>query len=309
MSVYKGEGGLRSSVESILQQTLSCFEFIIINDGAPDASREHLGEIASRDSRIRLIDQPNQGLTASLIRGCNLARGEFIARQDVGDISLPHRLERQVAFLDRNPDAVVAGCWVQRIAPRGELLDVLQFPDDIDQATKQFLEQGRAPTHTATMFRRDEYLRAGGYRAAFRAAQDHDLWYRMCELGRIGYCGEVLFHWRLDYGGISAAVPKHQRRLAELAKRCAQARAAGLSEQPWLKLAQGRSRALEFRRSNFWSRREAAGRTGYFVGSMLLAQGDRRGVDYLWKAVRNAPWHVRAWLRLLSSSKRTMDRS
>ena len=98
MSVYNETSYLRQSVQSILDQTFLNFEFVIINDGSTDDTQKILETFA--DPRIRIIRQPNTGLTKALNRGLKLCRGEFIARIDADDLSMPDRLEQQLAFLN-----------------------------------------------------------------------------------------------------------------------------------------------------------------------------------------------------------------
>src|SRR4030042_1971241 len=100
MSVYNGEKYLKEAVESILNQTFRDFEFIIINDGSTDGTGAILASYQQKDARIRIYNQENQGLIASLNRGCQLARGEYIARMDADDISLPQRLQRQLDYME-----------------------------------------------------------------------------------------------------------------------------------------------------------------------------------------------------------------
>src|SRR5262245_6785124 len=92
MSVYNGASNLPATINSILSQEGVALEFIVVNDGSTDKTGEILDDYARRDNRVRVIHQKNTGLTRGLIRGCDAARGEFIARQDAGDISLPERL-------------------------------------------------------------------------------------------------------------------------------------------------------------------------------------------------------------------------
>ena len=91
MSIYNGERYLSQTIESILSQENVDMEFIIIDDGSTDSSSELLNDWAKKDKRIRLFAQSNQGLTKALIKGCAVAEGKYIARQDCGDISLPTR--------------------------------------------------------------------------------------------------------------------------------------------------------------------------------------------------------------------------
>src|SRR5215472_9201923 len=100
MPVYNGEKHLREAIDSILSQTFRDFEFLIINDGSTDGSVEIIASY--RDPRILLVhNEKNLGLIATLNRGMDLARGEYITRMDCDDISLPRRLEKQVAFMER----------------------------------------------------------------------------------------------------------------------------------------------------------------------------------------------------------------
>jgi glycosyltransferase involved in cell wall biosynthesis len=85
--VYNGAFCLAKTLDSILSQEGVEFEFIVVNDGSSDKSGQILNDYAQRDSRLRIIHQENTGLTRALIRGCDAVRGEFIARQDAGDIS------------------------------------------------------------------------------------------------------------------------------------------------------------------------------------------------------------------------------
>lgn len=110
MPVYNGEKHLREAIESILGQTFSDFEFLIINDASTDSSRDII--LSYKDSRIKLIDnEENLGLSASINKGIKLAQGQYIARMDADDISLPKRFQKQVEFMDRNPDIGVCGSW------------------------------------------------------------------------------------------------------------------------------------------------------------------------------------------------------
>ena len=103
MSVFNGQSYLKEAIESILNQTFEDFEFLIINDASKDNSLRIIQSFD--DSRIKLVhNSDNIGLTKSLNKGIDLAKGEFIARMDCDDISLPERLSMQVSFIDKNPD-------------------------------------------------------------------------------------------------------------------------------------------------------------------------------------------------------------
>ena len=116
MSVYNGERYLRESVDSILNQTYTDFEFIIIDDGSTDSTQSIIEEYSAKDKRI-ITMQNNQRihLTKSLNLGLKKARGVYIARQDADDISLPERLQTQITYMENNEDIGILGTSVELI--------------------------------------------------------------------------------------------------------------------------------------------------------------------------------------------------
>jgi glycosyltransferase involved in cell wall biosynthesis len=102
MSVFNGQAFLSEAVESILQQTLRDFEFVVIDDGSTDGTGDILSTFVERDKRMRVFRQENQGRPKSLNDGIALASGKYIARMDADDIALPDRLGKQVDFMERN---------------------------------------------------------------------------------------------------------------------------------------------------------------------------------------------------------------
>lgn len=107
MAVKDGEEQISRSIQSLLDQTFSDFELIIINDGSTDGTLSIIESF--KDPRIRVYSQLNQGVAISANRGLSLARGRYIARQDHDDFSFPDRLEKQVAFLDKFPEVLSIG--------------------------------------------------------------------------------------------------------------------------------------------------------------------------------------------------------
>ena len=162
---------LAEAVQSVLTQTFSDFEFVIINDGSTDNSSQILKQF--NDPRIRIIDQTNRGLIASLNKGIELSQGQYIARMDVDDRCEPDRFALQVRFLDRNPQiALLGGAIAMMDEPGNPLVAHIDFP-----LTHQELwaSIGRAPwvfCHPAVMYRRDAAMEVGMYRADFQHAED-----------------------------------------------------------------------------------------------------------------------------------------
>ncbi|MGE5296962.1 MAG: glycosyltransferase family 2 protein [Solirubrobacterales bacterium] len=197
MPVYNAERYVAEAVESILAQTLTDFEFLIIDDGSTDGSLTILKRYAARDSRIRLVSRPNTGYLVALNEGIGLARSESIARMDADDVSSPGRFAAQFDYLRDHPECLAVGCGVLLIDSDGQPLCEWTNPEsheEIDEAHLHGL--GGAIAHPATMFRRGILLAIGGYRLEMEFAEDLDLFLRLSEYGRLANVPRVLFRYR-----------------------------------------------------------------------------------------------------------------
>jgi glycosyltransferase involved in cell wall biosynthesis len=119
MPLYNTERYVAEAVESILSQTCPKFEFLIADAGSTDSSRAIVERYGAKDTRIRLWTNPGTSPQERLNEMLDQAQGEFVARMDADDVALPERFERQVAFLQANPDHVVVGSQVLVIDPEG----------------------------------------------------------------------------------------------------------------------------------------------------------------------------------------------
>jgi len=294
MSVRNGECTLRDSVGSVLSQEGIELEFIIVDDGSTDASGAILDELAARDSRIRVVHQANTGLTRALIRGCAMARGAYIARQDCGDLSLPGRFLTQLPLMDANPGAALASCGTRIVGPKGEhLYDVAIPPGEATALLRaDVASRVRGPWHGSAVFRRDFYQRVGGYREEFYFAQDLDLWTRLAAHAEHVVSPAVLYQASFTPGSISGAHRRRQEQCKRLIVECAARRRAGLDERELLERA---SRIVPGRQRG--GRYEVAA-ASYFIGMCLRARGDARARDYFQAALRANPLHVKSFLRL-----------
>lgn len=195
MSVYNGEKFLGQAIDSILGQTFTDFEFIIINDGSIDRTGEILQNYQMRDHRIRIYTQQNSGLIASLNRGCKLARGVYIARMDADDVSLPQRLARQVSFLECHPQVGVVGTGVQIIDNRGNPLYIYHFPTS-PNLLKWALALFNPISHPTVMMKRSLVQQVGGYHPDMLIAEDYDLWWRLSKITQLANIPETLLYLR-----------------------------------------------------------------------------------------------------------------
>ncbi len=225
MAVHNARRYLERGLRSVLRQTFPDFEFIIVDDGSTDGSRRLLERWARRDARIRLISRENRGLTRSLNEALSLARGEFVARMDADDVSLPTRFALQLDYLARHPEYVAVGGEVLLVDPEGWPIGFRGHPrahDDIDRWLLQ--ANGGALTHPAVMMRASALREIGGYREKFPVAQDLDLFLRLAETGRLANLPEILLQWRQSRHSVNATKHHAWRDMKRMALEDAMAR-------------------------------------------------------------------------------------
>ena len=196
MAVRDGGPYLEQAVDSILAQTFTDFEFVIIDDGSTDATLEMLQRYQEADRRVRVHHQEHAGLTASLNRACGRARGAYLARMDADDVAFPARLERQVEFLDRHPPVALVGSAVVRIDEQGREIKRSDCPTSHAEIVRALAEYN-CFTHPTVMLRKDMLEAVGGYREAYRQAQDYDLWLRLAERHELANLADPLLYYRV----------------------------------------------------------------------------------------------------------------
>lgn len=200
MGVYNAEEDLKSSIESILNQTYEDFELIIINDGSTDSSREIIEAYAQKDARIHLVNQENMGLTKALNKGIAVSRGKYIARQDADDVSYPHRLKKQIDLMESNEAIVLSGSNCDDLYADGSTGEWGAYaPDELQKVV--FLKTPFA--HSTIMMRADICKELGGYDENFKTSQDMELWMRFAKKGMLAMIEEPLIQRKIVAGSIS----------------------------------------------------------------------------------------------------------
>lgn len=197
MSVYNCELFVADAIESIFGQTFADYEFIIIDDGSTDTTTDILKKYAKKDRRVRLYHQKNMGLITALNRGCKKARGQYIARMDADDISLPERFEKQIGFMDKHPDIGVLGTSIGIIDSEG-IEKTTWLPPTSPEYVKWSLIFGSSLAHASTMIRKELMEAAGYYRLKALHIEDYDLWVRLSSLTKLENMQEILYlyrHW------------------------------------------------------------------------------------------------------------------
>ncbi len=209
MPVYNCELYIQEAVESILAQTYTDFELLLIDDASKDKTVEIIKSF--NDNRINLIQKPkNLGYTDSLNYGFSVAEGEYIARMDGDDFSLPTRFEKQVAYLDKHPDVVLCGANYSIIGT-----DIVnKLPENNDEIQIQFI-RNNSIAHPVVMLR-NSVLKANGivYDVTKEPAEDFDLWVRLLNYGKLHNIQEVLLNYRVHQKQVSNLQSKKQRNIS-----------------------------------------------------------------------------------------------
>ncbi len=215
MSVFNGESYLHESIETILSQTFNDFEFIIIDDYSKDDTWKILTKYAEQDKRIKLVkNEHNLGLTKSLNKGIKLAQGEYIARQDADDISLPKRFEKQIEILNNSPEVVLVSCNIEVINSQGVPIRKYEQACDSHWVNWYLLFYNHVNGHSQVMFRRKAVEDLGYYSEIRRYSQDYELWCRLSRIGSIVILPETLQKMRIHNDSTSAVNSSKQQTLS-----------------------------------------------------------------------------------------------
>jgi glycosyltransferase involved in cell wall biosynthesis len=208
MAVFNGALYLRQAVASVCAQSFTDFEFIIVNDGSTDRTRQTLGEFD--DPRIRVLDQENRGLIASLNRGIDEAQGEYIARMDADDYCMSERLQSQLEYLDAHPNIALVGSFIATMDEAGRpLAPVVRFPVEHEEIWAGLARRPWVFCHPAVMFRRAAALNVGKYDSAYRHAEDLEFFARLMSRYQAANLARVLLRYRLRRESISILEQSH----------------------------------------------------------------------------------------------------
>ena len=214
LPMFNASSFIEEAVYSILEQTFTFFELIIIDDCSTDNSLQIVENI--KDSRIILIKKKqNTGYTDSLNWALKLSRGKYVARMDADDISLPNRFKTQVTFLNENPEVILCGSWFEIIGS-SEVIKHPTYHGEISIALLDYCAIG----HPTVMFRRDEFIKHGlWYDIEMEPAEDHNLWVKAIRIGKLQNIPKVLLRYRLHQSQISIKQKVKQDEYSCTAKR------------------------------------------------------------------------------------------
>jgi glycosyltransferase involved in cell wall biosynthesis len=201
MPVYNGEAFIRQSIECILNQTYSDFEFIIVNDGSTDKTLDIINSF--NDQRIILINQQNSGVAKALNKGLKHSSGKYIARLDADDLCTPDRLEIQLNFIKNNPEYIAIGSDVNYIDEEGNFIFRYYNPAyEYEEIKKNIL--GCCPfVHSSVIFLKQPVIEIGGYPEKAHSFEDHLLWAKIIKHGKIYNMKNVLVSYRFNISSVT----------------------------------------------------------------------------------------------------------
>lgn len=215
LPVFNAEKYISESIESVLSQTFSDFELIVIDDGSTDGTYAILNSYLAKDKRIRLITRENKGLIATLNEGVDVSKSEWIARMDADDIALPDRFEQQVEAI-RQTGVDICGGWVKRFGTADNRIVKLQQTDNAIKKEMLFC----SPFAHPTIMIRSRLLKQLRYNEAWKNAEDYDLWERAIESGcKMINIPKVLLLYRVHPGQVSIKSANFQQEQGQKIRR------------------------------------------------------------------------------------------
>jgi len=281
---------LKRSIESILRQSLADFEFLILDDGsAARPTQTHLAQAAAQDRRVRLVFEPHRGLTPTLNRGLDLARGDLIARQDADDWSEPNRLARQAAYLAAHPETGLLGSAASTHQADETALWPIHMPETHAQILAA-LDRRNPFVHGSVMFRRAAARAIGGYREELGCSQDYDFFWRLAEAAGAANLAEPLYHYRYSAQSVSASRAAEQARAQRAARLLAQARRRGEPEH----VAQALANAVGYEHGPVPGRNALLKQADH----LMLAGDYAHARRAYWDLARSHPASLLAWAKL-----------
>ena len=210
MAVYNGQEYLQEAVDSILCQTYTGFELIIINDASTDRTRELLAQIT--DKRVKVIHlEENKGAAFALNLGIEKAKGKWIAVHDADDLSYPWRIEKQIDYLNKHRDLVAAGSFIECIPgrkdhiPKQNISGLEKLINRVQTSEEIKLELYRTCplTHGTMIYSKKAFINLGKYNSDLKISYDYDLWTRLTTVGKIKKIPEKLYKYRMHSNSLT----------------------------------------------------------------------------------------------------------
>lgn len=204
MPSYNSEKHIAESIQSIIDQSFTDWEFIIVDGHSKDKTIDIVEGFVAKDSRIKLMYDEGKGIGPALNMGCAAAIGKYIARVDTDDISFPERFSEQVKILLSHPEVVLLSCVAEYIDESG-----LSLGYGFSYTTEKLIKKNLSTVfHPGVMMRKEAYMKAGGY-PPLKRAEDLFLWHRLCILGKVRIIEYPLIKYRISDEALSNGMSEY----------------------------------------------------------------------------------------------------
>lgn len=295
LGAYNEEESIARTLQSLLGQAFNNYEIIVVDDGSTDHTVDVVRQF--RDDRIRLLQNDrNGGLPSALNHGLDATRGEYIARADADERSLPFRLEQQVEALETRQHVQVVSSWYRIVGQDSEQITEIEIPPCEGVGIDELIADPPEIAHGSVMMRKSSLKSVNGYREAFTLAQDYDLWLRLAERygsGWLHVIPEVLYERKIS--GDQLVKRRQQRSYADAAKEAAKRRQTGQVED-----LDGLLHPVSRIESKTPTDAEFAAMYEYLAGTWLLHQGQRySALSRFLRALVHDPTNVRPWYKII----------
>lgn len=267
LPVYNGEAFIEEAVASILNQTLSSFELIVVDDGSTNSTSVKLERMAGADGRLRILRQPNGGIVSALNAGLAECRAAYVARMDADDVSTPDRFAFQADYLDQHPACVLVGGVARSEALQGGTAQRTTGGRHTRTNLSLFPPQIAVSMHPLIMVRRAALAAIGGYRSSYPYAEDYDLFIRLAAHGTIDNPPKEVLFYRRHGGAVSVKNLVAQEQSAIRAECDAMRETGSRRLEGWL--IEPYTRLRVFRRLQTIDIKEAGGYVGRSLADLL----------------------------------------
>jgi glycosyltransferase involved in cell wall biosynthesis len=303
LPAYNAAKFIQPAIESILQQTFTEFELIVVDDGSDDDTLKILETFVQKDSRVLLIKSSHGGLSRALNQGIAIARYDWIGRMDADDIALSDRFQKQVDAIRASPEVVAWGTYAYHINSQGKTLSIARTGPTTEQEFHTQRQAGHLVQliHPTVVLRKDVLMAVGGYKPEFEPVEELELFDRMAAYGATLAIPEPLLRYRVHSGSVSMQRFFVQRVLMRYVVARHRARLAGEAELSYEQFLQDYQQQPWFSR---WQRGiRTTGMFYYRKAGLTLGEGQRlRACIYLGYAITLHPTYSlpRLWKQVLS---------
>jgi glycosyltransferase involved in cell wall biosynthesis len=201
MPAYNAAAYIDRAIQSVLAQTFTRFELLVIDDGSTDSTAEKVK--AFIDPRIRLIETKHSGIAGALNAGLHASLADLIARFDADDICYPQRLHSQYTFMEENPGHVICGTEADYLDAEGNYVFHYAPPAHEDEGIRKVNERFCPFIHSSVMFRKASVMECGGYNELAKTFEDHFLWSALIKKGKAANLRQTLIQVRLNPSSIT----------------------------------------------------------------------------------------------------------